>query len=89
MNAGFRAFGFCFIPPIVPPDIGFDLRCPKFEQRAELLNLQGSTAGVDDAISQFAAWMDLARDHLTEDDWAVLGEIGGMLYRVGLSRRRL
>jgi hypothetical protein len=32
--------------------------------------------------------MDLARDHLTEDDWAVLGEIGGVLYREGVSRRR-
>ncbi|MCO8248499.1 hypothetical protein [Comamonas thiooxydans] len=58
-----------------------------FEQRAELLDLQGSKAGLDDALAELAAWMDLARDHLTEDDRAVLGEIGGILYREGLRRR--
>ena len=58
-----------------------------FEQRAELLDLQGSKAGLDDALAELAAWMDLERDHLTEDDRAVLGEIGGILYREGLRRR--
>lgn len=58
-----------------------------FEQLAELLDLQRSEAGLDDAISRLAAWMDLAQDHLTEDDLTVLGEIGGMLYREGLRRR--
>jgi len=58
-----------------------------FEQLAELLDLQGSEAGLDDAISRLVAWMDLARDHLTEDDLAVLGEIGAVLYREGLRRR--
>jgi hypothetical protein len=58
-----------------------------FEHLAELLDLQGSEAGLDDAISRLAAWMDLARDHLTEDDLAVLNEIGGVLYREGLRRR--
>ncbi|UBQ43967.1 hypothetical protein [Comamonas thiooxydans] len=58
-----------------------------FEQRAGLLDLQGSKAGLDDALAQLAAWMDLAREHLTEDDMAVLGEIGGILYREGLRRR--
>ena len=58
-----------------------------FEQLAELLDLQGSEAGLDDAISRLAAWMDLAQGHLTEDDLTVLGEIGGVLYREGLRRR--
>lgn len=56
-----------------------------FENRAELLDLQGSKKGLDDAIADLAAWMGLAE--LTEDDWAVLGEIGGVLYREGLRRR--
>jgi len=58
-----------------------------FEQRAELLDLQGSKAGLDDAIAQLAAWMDLAGPRLTEDDLTVLGEVGAMLYREGLQRR--
>lgn len=58
-----------------------------FQQLAELLDLQRNEAGLDEAISRLAAWMDLARDHLTEDDLTVLGEIGGMLYREGLRRR--
>ncbi|WP_087863750.1 hypothetical protein [Comamonas thiooxydans] len=58
-----------------------------FEQRAELLDLQGSKAGLDDALAELAAWMDLAKSHLTEDDMAVLGEVGGILYREGLRRR--
>jgi hypothetical protein len=59
-----------------------------FEEHAVLLDMQRSRAGLDEAIAHLAAWMDLARDHLTEDDWAVLGEIGGVLYREGVSRRR-
>lgn len=58
-----------------------------FEQRAELLDLQGSKAGLDDALAELAAWMDLAKSHLTEDDMAVLGEVGGILYREGVRRR--
>ncbi|QOF76051.1 hypothetical protein [Variovorax sp. 38R] len=59
-----------------------------FEERAGLLDVQRSKAGLDEAVANLAAWMELARDHLTEDDWAVLGEIGGVLYREGASRRR-
>jgi hypothetical protein len=59
-----------------------------FEKRAMLLDMQRSTAGLDDAIANLAVWMELAQDQLTADDWAVLGEIGGMLYREGASRRR-
>ena len=59
-----------------------------FEQRAALLDLQGSDNGLDDALSDLAAWMALAADHLTEDDLAVLGGIGGLLYREELRRRQ-
>ncbi|MBT2333639.1 hypothetical protein J7E49_06940 [Variovorax paradoxus] len=54
-----------------------------------MLDMQRSRASLNDAIANLAAWMELAREHLTEDDWAVLGEIGGVLYREGASRRRL
>jgi hypothetical protein len=59
-----------------------------FEERAVRLDMQGSKAGLDDSIANLAAWMELAQGHLSEDDWAVLGEIGGLLYREGASRRR-
>lgn len=59
----------------------------QFQASAELLDLQASTAGLDDALAQLAAWMGLAADHLTEADLAVLVSIGGMLYREGLRRR--
>lgn len=58
-----------------------------FEQRASLLDVQGSGQGLDDAIANLAAWMDLAEDRLTEDDWTVLGGIGALLFREGLRRR--
>lgn len=58
-----------------------------FQQRAELLNIQQSTEGLDDAIANLAAWMNMARDHLTEDDWVALAELGGLLYREGVIRR--
>lgn len=60
-----------------------------FEQRAELLDIQNVKPGVviDEVMTKLAAWMTLAADHLTEDDLAVLGDIGGMLYREGLRRR--
>lgn len=39
-----------------------------FEQRAALLDLQGSADGLEDAIASLAAWMGFAADHLTKDD---------------------
>lgn len=59
----------------------------RFQAAARLLDLEGSAAGANDAIGLLAAWMDLAADHLTEDDVAVLISIGGLLYRDGLHRR--
>ena len=57
------------------------------EQRAELLDIQGSKATFDDAIVRLVGWIDEKGDLLSEDDLAVLGEIGGILYRDGLRRR--
>lgn len=47
------------------------------EERAALLDMQQSRAGLDDAIANLAARMALIRDHLTEDEWAVLGGLEG------------
>ena len=58
-----------------------------FQQRAEMLDMQGSKATLDDAIGMLAAWIDAMGPRLTEDDLAILGEIGGTLYREGLKRR--
>lgn len=39
-----------------------------FQERAGLLDMQRSKAGLDDAIANVVAWMSLIADHLTEDD---------------------
>jgi hypothetical protein len=31
--------------------------------------VRGRTKGLDDAIVELPAWIELARDHLTDDDW--------------------
>lgn len=59
-----------------------------FQAGAELLNVQDSPAGLDDAIAELAAWIDLASDHLSEDDLVVLTKVGAMLYRTGLRNRQ-
>jgi hypothetical protein len=71
-------------PPPGPP---LHPTIEQFQARAELLDMMGSKATLDDALAQLAAWMDLVRPNLTEDDFAVLVEIGGMLYREGLRQR--
>ena len=58
-----------------------------FEQRASMLDMQGSKDTSDDAIGMLAAWADANRDRLSEDDLVILGEIGGILYRENLNRR--
>lgn len=58
-----------------------------FSHQAELLDISGSKAGLDDAIGNLVAWMDAVQDKLSEDDLALLCEIGGILYREGLRRR--
>ena len=56
-----------------------------FQTQAELLDIGGDTAALDDAIVRLAGWMELA--DLSENDIAVLVGIGGILYRDGLNRR--
>ena len=59
----------------------------RFQAAAEQLDIQGDHATLDDAITRLAAWMNLATDHLTENDKVVLVEIGALMYRDGLQRR--
>lgn len=59
----------------------------RFEAQAELLDMQASRASLDDAVVRLAAWMELAKRKLSEDDMVVLIEVGGVLYREGLRKR--
>jgi len=59
----------------------------RFEAQAELLNVQEARESLDDAVVRLAAWIGLAESRLTEDDMAVLVEVGGILYREGLRKR--
>ena len=58
-----------------------------FQGYAETLDTAGRKAGLDDAITLLAGWMELAEGRLSGDDRAVLVEIGGILYREGLGWR--
>lgn len=59
----------------------------RFEQSAEMLEMQRSKENLDDAISLLAGWMDMSSSSLREDDLAVLVRVGGILYREGLRSR--
>lgn len=56
-----------------------------FQSQAELLDIGGDNASLDDAITRLASWMELT--DLSPDDVTVLVGIGGILYRDGLRRR--
>ena len=58
-----------------------------FQQRAEMLDMQGSKVTLEDAIGNLAAWIETCEEKLTEDDLAILGGVGGILYRDGLMRK--
>lgn len=58
-----------------------------FESHAQALDATGRKTCLDDAITLLAGWMSLAQDHLSENDMAVLGEVGAIMYRDGLNRR--
>ena len=58
-----------------------------FQERANMLDMQGSKATSDDAIGLLAAFAEAMKDQLTEDDLVVITEIGGILYRENLNRR--
>lgn len=57
------------------------------QARAELLDIQESTQGLDDALANLAGWLELRQEDLHEDDVTILLEVGGILYREGLKRR--
>jgi len=59
----------------------------QFQAQAEVLDARASRDSLDEAMTTLAAWIDLARYRLTEDDLAVLVSVGGVLFREGLRRR--
>ncbi len=58
-----------------------------FANKAQRLEAQGDPAGLDDAMAHLAAWIERCRARLSEEDLAVLGEVGALLYREGQQRR--
>ncbi len=58
-----------------------------FQQHAQLQDAQGANHTIDDAIWKLGAWMTVARGELSEDDMALLCEVGGILFNEGLRRR--
>lgn len=54
-----------------------------FQEMARMLDESESKEGLDHAIAQLAAWIDLASHKLNEDDLAVLASVGAILYREG------
>lgn len=59
----------------------------QFQAHAEVMNATDRRPGLDDAIVKLAGWIEDAGDRLTENDVAVLTEIGAILYLDGLDRR--
>ena len=58
-----------------------------FQQHAQLLDAQGARHTIDDAIWKLGAWMTVAQGDLSEDDMALLCEVGGILFNEGLRQR--
>ncbi|AOJ05822.1 hypothetical protein WS70_25710 [Burkholderia mayonis] len=58
-----------------------------FERQAKILDVIGDAQDADDAIALLAGWIDLALEHLTDDDVSVLVNVGGLLFRDGLQRK--
>ncbi|ARU23649.1 hypothetical protein RSSE_c3266 [Ralstonia solanacearum] len=58
-----------------------------FERQAKILDLTSNTQDSDDAIALLAGWLEQATNRLTDADLHVIVNIGGLLYRDGLSRR--
>ena len=57
------------------------------QARAELLDIQQSPQGLDDALATLAGWIEMNQEELPEDDLAILLEVGAVMYREGLRRR--
>ena len=61
----------------------------QFQNQAVMLDALQTPQGLEDAISELALWMDLKQAELSEDDWTMLVNVGGLLYREGLRQRML
>ncbi|MGT3070875.1 hypothetical protein [Pseudomonas putida] len=57
------------------------------QARAELLDIQQSPQGLDNALATLAGWIEMNQEELPEDDLAILLEVGAVMYREGLRRR--
>lgn len=60
-----------------------------FQNQAAMLDALQSPHGLESAISDLALWMDLKEAELSEDDWSMLVNVGGLIYREGLRQRML
>lgn len=60
-----------------------------FQNQAEMLDALQTPQGLEDATSQLALWMDLKQAELSEDDWTMLVNVGGLIYREELRQRML
>lgn len=58
-----------------------------FETYSLAICATGRRASLDDMVVKFAGWLEEAQDRLSEDDMAVLLEVGAIMYRDGLRRR--
>jgi hypothetical protein len=58
-----------------------------FETKAAVIEITDGKDGLDEAIALLASWMSVAENKLSEDDLAVLSDVGAILYKEGLRRR--
>jgi len=58
-----------------------------FETKAAVIEITEGKDGLDEAIALLASWMSVAENKLSEDDVAVLSDVGAILYKEGLRRR--
>lgn len=58
-----------------------------FETKAAVIEITEGKDGLDEAIALLASWMSVAENKLSEDDLAVLSDVGAILYKEGLRRR--
>jgi len=58
-----------------------------FQTKAAVIDITEGKDGLDEAITLLASWMSVAENKLSEDDLAVLSDVGAILYKEGLRRR--
>ncbi|NYT36638.1 hypothetical protein ERD78_07125 [Allopusillimonas soli] len=60
-----------------------------FEDRAKVLDASAQKADLDEGIVLLAGWLEGAKEWLSEDDIAILSEVGAIMYQEGLLARRM